>query len=176
MGPVSFDTCLEGDTPDGLRRPAQLRRGRALVQHRPLAFSVDMRFYATSPADPRSSSASAGGRPCWCSRWGRDQVVRSLQDDSSHLHHAYDRTPGGPLCRIRSFRTYDVPHAPRYPLDFFEDFASSDDTFVVHDDNYPVFASHAAVGEGGLPSRCGWRGGHSAGDNVVIWSENRTSG
>jgi hypothetical protein len=53
IGPVNFDTYLAGDMPDGLR-PSTLNYGAGArwfnTDH--LAFSVDMRFYATSPATP----------------------------------------------------------------------------------------------------------------------------
>ncbi len=61
-------------------------------------------------------------------------------------------------------------------LDFFEDFASFDDTFIVHDDGYRVrqvtyreLASAARTFAGRLE-----REGVAAGAKVVVWSENRT--
>ena len=59
-------------------------------------------------------------------------------------------------------------------IDFFDDFAQSDDVFVVHDDGYrarsvtyrqvalsaQAFAAHLA------------HAGIARGDNLVIWSEN----
>jgi hypothetical protein len=53
IGPLNFDTYFDGAVPDGLR-PATLNYGVGArwfnTDH--LAFSVDMRFYATSPANP----------------------------------------------------------------------------------------------------------------------------
>jgi hypothetical protein len=53
MGPVNFDSYLEGQTPDGLR-PLTLNYGGGArwfnLDH--LAFSVDVRLYATKPANP----------------------------------------------------------------------------------------------------------------------------
>src|SRR5688572_14437588 len=60
-------------------------------------------------------------------------------------------------------------------LDFFEDFASSDDTFIVHDDGYRVrqityrqMASSARLFAERLEQEA-----IRAGDKVVLWSENR---
>lgn len=53
MGPLNFDTYLDGDIPDGLRRPTlNYGAGARWFNADHLAFSVDMRFYATSPANP----------------------------------------------------------------------------------------------------------------------------
>jgi hypothetical protein len=53
IGPVNFDTYLDGDSPDGLRRPTlNYGAGARWFNTDHLAFSVDMRFYATSPANP----------------------------------------------------------------------------------------------------------------------------
>jgi hypothetical protein len=53
LGPVSFDTYADGKTPDG-ERPVTLNYGAGArwfnLDH--LAFSVDLRFYATKPANP----------------------------------------------------------------------------------------------------------------------------
>src|SRR6186997_1808896 len=61
-------------------------------------------------------------------------------------------------------------------LDFFEDFASSNDTFVVHDDGYRVrevtyrqLADAARAFSSRLTSA-----GIRESDNLVVWSENRT--
>ncbi|HTM34886.1 MAG TPA: AMP-binding protein, partial [Vicinamibacterales bacterium] len=60
-------------------------------------------------------------------------------------------------------------------LDFFEDFATSDDVFVVHDDSYRVrqvtyrqLAGAARAFAARLSAA-----GVGAGDNVIVWSENR---
>jgi len=60
-------------------------------------------------------------------------------------------------------------------LDFFEDFSTIDEPFVVHDDGYRVReATYREVAEGAraFAARLADAGIHD-GDNVVIWSENR---
>ena len=60
-------------------------------------------------------------------------------------------------------------------LDFFEDFAAFDDTFVVHDDGYRVRAvtyRQLAEAARAFAGRLGGDGVGS-GDKVVVWSENR---
>ena len=60
-------------------------------------------------------------------------------------------------------------------LDFFEDFASFDDTFVVHDDGYrarEVTYRQLAAAARAFAARLG-REGVRADEKVVIWSENR---
>ena len=53
LGPVNFDTYFDGDTPDGLRRPTlSYGAGARWFNTDHLAFCVDMRLYATSPANP----------------------------------------------------------------------------------------------------------------------------
>jgi len=53
IGPLNFDTYFDGDIPDGLRRPTlNYGAGARWFNSEHLAFSVDMRFYATSPANP----------------------------------------------------------------------------------------------------------------------------
>lgn len=53
MGPLNFDTYLDGDVPDGLRTPTlNYGAGARWFNSDHAAFSVDMRFYATSPANP----------------------------------------------------------------------------------------------------------------------------
>lgn len=60
MGPLNFDTYFEDEVPDGLR-PLTLNYGGGArwfnLDH--LAFSVDMRLYATKPANP---TLIVGGR------------------------------------------------------------------------------------------------------------------
>src|SRR5712671_6795872 len=61
-------------------------------------------------------------------------------------------------------------------LDFFEDFASSNDTFVVHDDGYRVReATYRQLADAAraFAARLTAAGIREP-DNVVIWSENRT--
>src|SRR4026208_2032338 len=61
-------------------------------------------------------------------------------------------------------------------LDFFEDFASSNDTFVVHDDGYRVRevpSPQLADAARAFASRLTAAGIRES-DNLVIWSENRT--
>jgi long-chain acyl-CoA synthetase len=61
-------------------------------------------------------------------------------------------------------------------LDFFEDFASADDTFIVHDDGYRVrevtYRDTAELARA-FAARLG-AAGIGNDDKVVIWSENRT--
>src|SRR5215467_9567897 len=60
-------------------------------------------------------------------------------------------------------------------LDFFEDFASSDDTFIVHDDGYrvrEVTYSETAEAARSFAARLD-AAGIGQDDKVVIWSENR---
>ena len=53
LGPLNFDTYFDGDAPDGLRRPTlNYGAGARWFNTDHLAFSVDMRLYATSPAYP----------------------------------------------------------------------------------------------------------------------------
>jgi hypothetical protein len=53
MGPLNFDTYFDGDIPDGLRPPTlNYGAGARWFNSDHAAFSVDMRFYATSPALP----------------------------------------------------------------------------------------------------------------------------
>ncbi len=53
MGPVAFDTYFDGDIPDGLRENSLNYGGGARWFNRPhLAFTVDVRLYATKPANP----------------------------------------------------------------------------------------------------------------------------
>ena len=90
-----------------------------------------------SPPTPRSSSANASESPLdgVCSRRHLAQVIGS-------------RRPG---LMVRETL-----------LDFFEDFASSDDTFIVHDDGYRVReVTYRRTGRGG-PRFCrpAGRGGH----------------
>ena len=61
-------------------------------------------------------------------------------------------------------------------LDFFEDYAHSDDTFIVHDDGYRVRqASYRQVADAAEEFARELAAAHvTAGDKVVIWSENRT--
>jgi hypothetical protein len=60
MGPLNFDTYFDSDTPDGLR-PMTINYGGGArwfnLDH--VAFSVDMRLYATKPANP---TLIVGGR------------------------------------------------------------------------------------------------------------------
>ncbi|MEO8483812.1 MAG: AMP-binding protein [Acidobacteriota bacterium] len=60
-------------------------------------------------------------------------------------------------------------------LDFFEDYAHSDDVFLVHDDGYRVRqASYRQVGDAALEFADQLEAaGVGAGHKVVIWSENR---
>jgi long-chain acyl-CoA synthetase len=60
-------------------------------------------------------------------------------------------------------------------LDFFEDFASSDETFVVHDDGYRVrqITYRQLAGDARAFSARLEREGIHAGEMVVFWSENR---
>ena len=60
-------------------------------------------------------------------------------------------------------------------LDFFEDFAATDEPFIVHDDGYRAARDDVSRGRGGrtgVPARLA-REGIVADDKVVIWSENR---
>src|SRR3972149_6154592 len=60
-------------------------------------------------------------------------------------------------------------------LDFFEDFAASNDTFVVHDDGYRVrtITYRQLADASRLFAARLQREGVGARDKVVIWSENR---
>lgn len=63
FGPTSFESYLEGATPDGLR-PASLNFGGGArwfnTEH--LAFTADMRFYATKPALATPNTAARSRR------------------------------------------------------------------------------------------------------------------
>jgi len=60
MGPVAFDTYLEGTTPDGLRaRTLNYGGGARWFNYEHVAFSLDLRIYATVPAN---ATLLVGGR------------------------------------------------------------------------------------------------------------------
>ena len=60
-------------------------------------------------------------------------------------------------------------------LDFFEDFARLDDTFIVHDDGYRVrqFTYRELAGDARAFAARLTAAGVAPGDKVVLWSENR---
>jgi hypothetical protein len=60
MGPVAFDTYFEGTEPDGLRQKTLNYGGGARwFNYEHVAFSLDLRIYATVPANP---TLIVGGR------------------------------------------------------------------------------------------------------------------